>query len=428
MNPESIIQLIAILCMLFLSAFFSSSETALTTANRVRLKALADEGNKNAIIALKVLDKYSKMLSAILIGNNVVNISASALATTLAIGINLQVGIATAVLTIVVLIFCEIMPKSITATQAEKMALLYAGIINVIMFVLTPVIAIMDAICKGIMKMLRIDPNARDAMTETELRTYVDVGHEDGAIERKEKEMIINVVDFGDSVAKDLMIPRIDMVSVSTEATYDEIMAVFKECMYTRIPVFEQDNDNIIGLINMKDFIGRVATEDFDIHKLLRAGYYTYEYKKTADLLSEMRKKRESVAFVLNEYGGCEGMVTLEDLLEEIVGEIRDEYDGDEENLIQKMEANTYMIEGSVKLADINDELGTNLDSEDYDSIAGLVIEYLGDNLPEDGESIVTKEGYELKVHGVSQNRIQKVILTLTDEDEENLEGEEEVL
>lgn len=428
MDSDSIIQLISILALLVLSGFFSSSETALTTANKVKLKSLADEGNKNAATALKVLDKYSKMLSAILVGNNIVNISASAIATTFALKINLKVGIATAVLTVVVLIFCEILPKSISATKAEKLALIYGGIINVFMFVLTPVIVILDGICKGIMKLLRIDPNAHDAMTETELRTYVDVGHEDGAIERKEKEMIINVVDFGDSVAKDLMIPRIDMISVSTEASYEEVIELFKKHMYTRLPVYEGENDNVIGLINMKDFIGRVTKENFDIKKLLRPGYFTYEYKKTADLLSEMRKKTESVAFVLNEYGSCEGMVTLEDLLEEIVGEIRDEYDADEENLIQKMETNTYLIEGSVKLDDINDELGTNLDSEDYDSIAGLVIEYLGDNLPKDGESITTKEGYVLKVHGVSQNRILKVILTLTEEDEENLEGEEEVL
>ena len=428
MDSDIIAQFIAILILLMLSAFFSSSETALTTANRVRLKALADEGNKSAKTALSVLDRYSKMLSAILIGNNIVNIASSAIATTLALKINVQVGIATAVLTVAVLIFCEILPKSISATKAEKLALLYGGIINVFMFILTPAIVVMDVICKGIMKLFGIDPNAHEAMTETELRTYVDVGREDGAIERKEREMIFNVVDFGDSVAKDLMIPRIDMISVSADASYEEVIEVFKQHMYTRIPVYEGENDNVIGIINMKDFIGRVTAENFDIQKLLRPGYFTYEYKKTADLLSEMRKTAENVAIVLNEYGSCEGMITLEDLLEEIVGEIRDEYDGDEENLIQKIEVNTYLIEGSVKLDDINDELGTNLDSEDYDSIAGLVIEYLGDNLPKDGESITTKEGYVLKVHGVSQNRIMKVILTLTDEDEEELKGEEEFL
>ncbi len=417
MDTDGVMQLIALIILVLLSAFFSSAETSLTTVNRVRLKALAEEGNRRAKTALEVLDKYGKMLSAILIGNNIVNLSASALATTLAIHIHFTVGIATAILTVVILIFGEIVPKNMAMINSEKMALLYASMISGLMKLLTPLIFVIDSLAKGIMKLFRVDADKKTAMTENELRTYVEVGHEDGVIESEEREMIYNVFDFGDAVAKDVMIPRIDMVTVDKEATYEEVMEVFKDCMYTRIPVFEEDKDNIIGLINIKDFILVEDKAKFKISDILRQAYYTYEFKKTADLLVEMRQKCFNVAFVLNEYGGTAGMITLEDLLEEIVGEIRDEYDSDEEQLIQKMQDRTYLVEGSMKLSDINDELGTDLQSEDYDSIGGLIIEHL-DRVPEDGAQIVTDQGIRLQVQGVSQNRILKVIMELPEEKE----------
>ncbi len=417
MDTDGVMQLIALIILVLLSAFFSSAETSLTTVNRVRLKTLAEEGNRRAKTALEVLDKYGKMLSAILIGNNIVNLSASALATTLAIHIHFTVGIATAILTVVILIFGEIVPKNMAMINSEKMALLYASMISGLMKLLTPLIFVIDSLAKGIMKLFRVDADKKTAMTENELRTYVEVGHEDGVIESEEREMIYNVFDFGDAVAKDVMIPRIDMVTVDKEATYEEVMEVFKDCMYTRIPVFEEDKDNIIGLINIKDFILVEDKAKFKISDILRQAYYTYEFKKTADLLVEMRQKCFNVAFVLNEYGGTAGMITLEDLLEEIVGEIRDEYDSDEEQLIQKMQDRTYLVEGSMKLSDINDELGTDLQSEDYDSIGGLIIEHL-DRVPEDGAQIITDQGIRLQVQGVSQNRILKVIMELPEEKE----------
>ena len=260
-------------------------------------------------------------------------------------------------------------------------------------------------------------------MTETELRTYVEVSHEDGVIESEEREMIYNVFDFSDAVAKDVMIPRIDMATVSREAGYDEVLELFRECMYTRIPVYHEDKDNIIGIINIKDFILVDDREQFKISDIMREAYYTYEYKKTADLLIEMREKRINVSFVLNEYGAAVGMITLEDLLEEIVGEIRDEYDEDEEELIQQVGDRAYLVEGSMKLSDINDELGTMFSSEDYDSIGGLIIENL-DRLPKDGETIETEQGVMLTVQGVNQNRIAKVLMALpekkAEEDKEN--------
>ena len=425
LDTDGVIQLFSVLILVFLSAFFSSAETALTTVNRVRLKALADEGNKHAQTAMDILDKYGKMLSAILIGNNIVNLTASSLMTIVAMKIRLSVGIATGILTVVILIFGEIVPKNMAMIYSEKLALFYAVLIAGLMKVMTPVIFVVDKLSGGIMKLLHIDTSKKTAMTEVELRTYVEVSHEDGVIESEEREMIYNVFDFSDALAKDIMIPRIDMVTVSEDAGYEEVMALFKECMYTRIPVFREDKDNIIGMINIKDFILVEEREHFSISSIMRQAYYTYEFKKTADLLIEMREKRANVSFVLNEYGATVGMITVEDLLEEIVGEIRDEYDEDEEELIQKVEERTYLVEGSMKLSDINDELGTLLASEDYDSIGGLIIENL-DRLPEDGETIVTDQDVTLQVKGISQNRIVKVLMILPEKkSEEAAEGSE---
>ncbi len=413
MDTPGVIQLIVILVLVLLSAFFSSAETALSTVNRVRMRNLEEEGNRRAARVNKILENYGKMLSSILIGNNIVNLSASSLATSLALRISLPAGIATGILTVLVLLFGEITPKTWAMVYSEKVSLAYSGVIYRLMQVLTPVIFLVDKLANGVLRLLRIDPNKRmNLMTESELRTYVDVSHEDGVIETEEREMIYNVFDFSDALARDIMIPRINMVTVSVDASYDKVMGVFRESMYTRLPVYQDDKDNIIGLINIKDFILTENKDSFQIRNILRDAHYTYERKKVADLLYEMREATKNVTFVLNEYGAAVGMITLEDLLEEIVGEIRDEYDADEAELIQQVDERTYLLEGSLKLDDINDQLGTALDSEDYDSIGGIIIEYL-DRLPEDGEEVTLENGVHLKVQGIEQNRIKKVLMTL---------------
>ena len=412
MDAPGVIQLLFLITLIFLSAFFSSAETALSTVNRVRMRTLEDEGDKRAARVNKILEKYSKMLSAILIGNNVVNLSASALATTLAMRISFPVGIATGILTIVVLLCGEILPKTWAMHSSERLSLAYSGIIYVLMQILTPVIFLVDKIANVILRLLHVDPNKKVSMTEADLRTYVEVGHEDGVIESEEREMIYNVFDFSDALAKDIMIPRINMVTVDVADTYEEVLGVFRESMYTRLPVYQDDKDNIIGVINIKDFILTENPKTFHVKDILRDAHYTYEYKKVADLLIEIREKTTNVTFVLNEYGATVGMITLEDLLEEIVGEIRDEYDADEAELIQKKGERSWLVEGSMKLDDINDELGTDLDSEDYDSISGIIIENL-DRLPEDNEEVTLDNGIHLKVQGIDQNRIKKVLITL---------------
>ncbi len=422
MDREALIQLIILIVLVGLSAFFSSAETALNSVSAIKIRALVEEGRRNARTLEKVTKKYGKMLSTILIGNNIVNISASALATTFTIRVfgDYAIGYATGLLTLAVLLFGEIVPKHAAKIKAEKLSLFYAPIIASMMWILTPVIWIVDHIAKVIMFILRIDPNEKSVITEAELRTYVDVSHEDGVIESDEKTMINNVFDFSDALVKEIMIPNIDMVCVEKQAGYDEVMSVFKECMYTRIPVYESERDDIIGLVNIKDFILVDDKKGFKIENIMRSGYYTYEYKKTSDLLLELRQSGLSVAFVISEYGACVGMVTLEDLLEEIVGEIRDEYDEEEKESIKKVEKNVYIIEGSRKIDDVNDALNLSLDSEEYDSIAGLILEQI-DRMPLEGDEIMLEGGIRLKVNEVENNRITKVRLTIPEKEPEGV-------
>lgn len=425
MDRNGVIQLVSVVILICLSAFFSSAETALTTVSRIKVRSLAESGSKRAVTLQKVLDHNSKMVSTILIGNNIVNIVASSTVTVWASGTfgSYAVGISTGALTLIILLCGEIVPKNAAMLYSEQLAMSYAGFIYWLMRLLTPVIYVVNILSKGLMSLLHIDPNRKLAqMTETELKTYVDVSHEDGVIETEEKEMIYNVFDFSDAVAKDIMIPRIDMMTASVDASYEELLQIFRESMYTRIPVYEDGNDNIIGLVNIKDFILVTDRDSFRIRDILRDAHYTYEYKNTADLMMEMREKTTNVAFVLNEYSSCVGMITLEDLLEEIVGEIRDEYDEDEEELIQQLDDRTYLVEGGMKLSDLNDAIGTGLESEDYDSIGGVIIQIL-DRMPHLYDEVITQEGIRLKVQALKQNRITQVLMTLPETETEDGNG-----
>ena len=400
-----------------LSAFFSSAETALTTVNKIRIRNLAEAGDKSAVTLTKVLEDQGKMLSAILVGNNVVNLTASSMSTTLAMNIwsNKAVGIATGVLTLVILVFGEISPKTISTLYSEKISLKYAKIIYLFMTVMTPVIYAVNVLSSGFLRLVHVDPNRKqEAITEDELRTIVEVSHEEGVIESEEKKIINNVFDFGDSVAKDIMVPRIDMAMVEVGATYDELIDIFREEKYTRMPVYEETTDNVIGIINMKDVLLIDRNEEFHVRDLLREPLYTYEYKNTAELMVEMRQTSNNMIIVLDEYGATAGMITLEDLLEEIVGEIRDEYDEDEEQELVEVGPGEYVVEGSMKLDDLNDQLDLELESEDYDSIGGLIIGQL-DRLPEEGESVVC-DGIRLVVDRLDKNRIDRVHMYLPKE------------
>ena len=414
MDSSDVIQLIILVVLLGLSAFFSSAETSLTTANKIRIRSLAEDGNRRAKTLLKITDNSGKMLSAILIGNNIVNLSAASLTTSLAYSFGgSMVAIASGILTVLILLFGEITPKTMATIHAEKMALVYAPVISLFMKIMTPFIFLKNGLSMGVLLLLRVDPNAKnDIMTETELRTIVDVSHEDGVIESDEREMIYNVFDLGDAKAKDVIVPRVHVTFADVESTYVELLEIFREDKFTRLPVFEETTDNVIGTINMKDLLLYDNTKEFHIRDILREAYFTYEYKNISELLVEMRQASFNIAIVLDEYGETAGLITLEDILEEIVGEIHDEYDENEEDFIQEIGEREFIVEGSTNLDDLNDRLDLSFESEDYDSVGGFIIERL-DRLPEAGDTITTEDGIRMVVETLDKNRIETVHIYL---------------
>ena len=418
MDSSDAIQFLALIILICLSAFFSSAETSMTTVNKIRIQSLAEQGDKRAKILLTVIEDSGKLLSTILIGNNIVNISASSLATTLTMRLfgNAAVSISTGIITLLVLIFGEITPKTMASLYAEKMALSYARIIHFLMFLLTPVIFLVNKLAKGVLTLLRIDDSVKgNTITEHELRTLVNVGHEEGVIEKEERQMIYNVFDFGDSQAQDVMVPRIDVSFADVNSSYEDLIGLFREEKHTRFPVYEETTDNIIGIVNVKDLL-LTDQKDFTLRKILRDAYFTYEYKKTSELLMEMKENSVSFAVVLDEYGATSGIITLEDLVEEIVGDIHDEYDVEEEDdLTEIIPGKEYLALGSARLDDLDEVLHLNIESDDYDSIGGYIIEQL-DRFPEKGESGTTQSGIRLVVDKIERNRIGSVHIYIPEE------------
>lgn len=416
MDSSVATQIIILIILLFFSGFFSSAETSLTTVNKIRMRSLAEEGNKRAKKVIAITEDSGKMLSAILIGNNIVNLSASSITTSIAYMFGgSAVAAATGIITLLILIFGEISPKTLATIHSEKLALMYAYPIAFLMKITTPFIFIVNSLSRVVLFILRVDPNAKpDAMTESELRTIVDVSHEDGVIESEEKEMIYNVFDMGDAKAKDVMVPRVHMTFADVNSTYEELINIFREDKFTRLPVYEETTDNVIGTINMKDLLLFDNKKEFHIRDILREAYFTYEYKSISELLVEMREASFNIAIVLDEYGETAGLITLEDLLEEIVGEIRDEYDENEEDDFKEINRFEYVVEGSTNLDDLNDELHTKLESEDYDSLGGFIIERL-DRLPELNDEVTTVDGIRLVVESLDKNRVEKVHIYLPD-------------
>ncbi|MBC8558113.1 HlyC/CorC family transporter [Jutongia hominis] len=434
MDSSDAWRIITLFILLVLSAFFSSAETCLTTVNKMRMKSMADEKVKNARIVLKLIENQTKMLSAILIGNNIVNLTASSLTTSFAIQIaqksgfsemtSIITGAATGILTVLILIFGEIVPKTLATMSAERLALTYAKPVYAVTTVLAPVAFLMNQISKGLLIILRIDTKKQPAITENELRTIVDVSHKEGVIESEERQMITNVVDFGDSLAKDVMVPKMDVAFANVKLSYNELVECYSVDKFTRMPVYSESRDNVVGIINLKDlFFYQGSKKDFSIADVMREPYFTYEYKKISELFFEMKKKSIPMAIVLDEYGSTAGMLTIEDLIEEIVGEIRDEYDANEEDEITKLDDENYILLGVAKLDDIDKISGIKIESEDYDSIAGHVINLL-DHFPQAGES-VSDQFARYTVLEAEKNHIDKVKLHLLPKPKEEEEAAE---
>ena len=421
MGPSDAVNILIIIILLILSAYFSSAETALTTVNKIRMRSLAEENNKAAKRVLKLIEEPSKMLSAVLICNNIVNLSASSISTSYAFSIckrigmenstSLFAGIATGILTVLILIFGEITPKNLATKNAEKLALFYASSISAITHILTPVIFIVNQFAKFLMFLLRVDTSKKSSsITEDELRTFVDVSHEEGVIESEERKMITNIVDFGDTLAKDVMIPRMDIAMVEANISYDELLTEFTENKYARLPVYEETIDHIIGIINLKDFVFYQGDkENLNIKSLMREAHVTYEYKNVSELFMEMRKDSIPMTIVLDEYGALAGLITMEDLIEEIVGDIFDEYDESRDTFRTQVD-NSIIIDGLASLDDVEQELDIEFGDVEMETLNGYLTELLG-HIPsrEDLDKEIVANGYRFKILSLGNRTIGRV-------------------
>nr|WP_307991938.1 hemolysin family protein [uncultured Niameybacter sp.] len=417
MDSVLLVQLVVLVILLIGSAFFSASETALMSISKIDARHMVDQNIKNAKIVSKLVEDPNKLLGAILVGNNIVNIGASSLATVIATNIvgSAGAGIATGVMTLLVLIFGEITPKSLSTQKAHEVACFVARPISILVVIFNPLVKVLMFISNLIIRIFggKID-TSKPFITTDELKTIVTVSHEEGVIEEEEKEMIYNVFGFGDSFTKDVMIPRTDMIAVDANATYEEIIDLYKQEQFSRMPVYQESHDNIIGVIYVKDLLlKQFNPEDFVMADFLRDVYFVHEFKRIDELFKEMRSKKIGMAIVVDEYGGTSGIVTLEDLIEEIVGDIDDEYDMTEDSFV-KLNDKEYLVDGSFRISDFNDELHLDISSNEFDSIGGFIIGLL-DRFPDEGE-VVTYEGITFRVQETMNNRINKLKVTLCDE------------
>jgi len=422
-SQDYLISIIILLFCFTMSAFFSSAETALLSVSKIRIRTLAEEGNKRAKTVERLVNDTDSLLSTILVGNNLVNIGASSLTTALAIQFfgDAGAGIATGVVTIIILICGEITPKSLAAKHADAISFAFAPILSFLVIVLKPIVFILNLVTGFIIKLFGGDNHTSPTLTEEELKTYVTVSHEEGIIEEEEKEMIHNVFEFGDTEIREIMTPRIHVVSIPDDVTYEELLNIYREQRFSRIPVHNnEDNDDIIGVLNVKDLLlAQIDRESFNVIDYIREPFVVYEFNNISDVFDRMRQnKKSSLAIVLDEYGIMTGIVTIEDMIEEIVGEIDDEYDVEEET-IKQIDENTYLIDGSVNFNEINDALGTHFMSDDFESIGGLVLGELGE-IELHRELQIGRA--TLSIEKVHKNRIEQLKMVLSNKEEEKEE------
>ncbi len=417
--------------MIMLSFMFSASETALLSVNKIKLRNMVDEGVKGAKRVEILVDKQKEVLTTLLIANNIINISASAIATSVAVKYSDVLPSAvfwtTAILTGLILLFGEVIPKNVAAKYAEIIMILFHPLISGALKVLRPFEIVLNFVSKLIMKLFRIDMDKKvELITEDELKTMVNVSHEEGILEVHESKMINNIFEFVDQEAQDIMTPRVNIVAISVNSTFEEVVKVYDEERFSRLPIYDGDIDNIIGLIYIKDIAFCDDKENFDIRDYIREHYVAYETKKIYELFKIMKQNRISVAIVLDEYGATAGMVTMQDIIEEIFGEVNDEDDIEEDDEIQQLNENEFLVSGILRINDLNDEIGTEITSEDYETIGGYVIGLVGD-LPQENDEIISEEfNLKFNIELIDKNRIEKMRLTILDtEVDENILVEE---
>lgn len=410
------IQIVILVVLLFTSGFFSASETALMSVSKVRMRHLKEEGVRGAGMVEKLISEPKSLLSTILVGNNIVNIAATSISTSLLMSIFGSQGIAwaTAIMTILILIFGEVTPKTLASNNKEGVSLAVAKILNVLIVICSPLVFVINIMTTIIFKIFGIkDDDPKSLITEEELKVLVNVSHEEGVLEQEEKAIINNVFEFGDMKAENAMVQRIDMVTVSADATYDEVLELFKEEKMSRFPVYKGSIDDIVGILNIKDiiFLSDEEEKNFKVEDHMRDAFFTYEFKKISKLLEEMKLAKTQIAIVLDEYGGTSGLLTVEDLVEVLVGDIEDEYDEPDDEIIE-VSKNEYIVDGSAKLNDVSEYLEDEIESEEFDSIGGYIMGYLN-RLPVEGEEIHLNDAITVKILSLDKNRIGNIRMTI---------------
>jgi len=395
-------------------AFFSMSETAIMSVSRLTIRHLAENGMKRAKLIEKIIDKKERFISSVLIGNNLVTIIVSVMAAAYASSIAseeneaLALTIATIVTTVVVVVLGDILPKVFASKFTQKLALFSARPVSFVMFIFTPVVALLDMFIKQLMRLFGGAGSDEQTLTEQEVLTMLDMGYKEGVIPEEESQMIDAVFEFRKAQASDIMTPRMDIKAIAHTASYSEVLEVFSEERFSRLPVYKEDMDHIIGVVNFKDFILEAADdEDFDVEQYMREAFFTYETQSTQKLLASMRESGAAMAVVLDEYGGCAGLVTIEDLVERIMGDIFDEHDEIDEDIVCIADGEEYRLIGSVRIEEFNEFFETELVSEDYDTMAGYAMGLFG-YIPKEGEEI-SHENISFVVEEVEKNRIESL-------------------
>ncbi len=410
-------EIILIVLSLIVSAFFSSSETALTSLSKIKVAQIVKSGSKNAKYFNLWMKHPNKMLNTILIGNNVANIFASVLAGSLAnkLSGSSQIAVTTAVMTILILFFGEITPKTFAKHNSEAISAFFIRPLVLLYYLFYPFTYIINVFVKVVIKIMggKIDKE-QPLITEDEIEFMINVGEEEGILEDETKEMMHNIMDIKDISVKEIMVPRTEMVAVSIDSTIDDVLKVIEEYEYSRIPVYENDLDHIAGILYVKDLI-MYAKEglknlNIDLKNMIKKPFFVPETKNIYDLFKEFQSKRVHLAIVIDEYGGVAGIATMEDILEEIVGEIRDEYDSAEEDEFVEVNENTFIVDAGMDLDDFCEKLGIEKteDMEDYETVGGLIYD-LADKIPSEGEELDFTDKFRIKVIKTEGNKIVKV-------------------
>ncbi len=419
MDPANLTMIVILIFLVICSAFFSATETAFTSLNQLRLKAKADNGDKRAARTLRLAGDYDNLISTILVGNNIVNIVATTLSTLLFVeGLKLQNGalVSTVVMTVVVLIFGEVSPKTIAKDIAEPFAMFATPIIRVFMVLLRPVTAFLSLIQRGLKKLIH---PAESGITEEELAAMVEQAESEGGLDEHESELIRSAIEFGDMEVQEILTPRVDVVAVEDTVTEEELARAFAESGYSRLPVYHEDVDDIIGVIHEKDFYVARFRGRFDMKALTTAVLYTTGNTKISDLLRILQHKKAHMVVVVDEYGGTEGICTLEDIVEELVGEIWDEHDEIIEDF-KKQEDGSYLIACHAALDDLYEMFSLTGECE-ANTVSGWVLEQVG-RIPEEGDSF-RADGLEVAVTKVDHRRVLEIrVVVLPQEENEDKE------